>query len=58
MGDAVTTTAAALGEYQAGAEAGLIPGSCWRELPVIELTAEEEALAPSLSARLGPGERA
>ena len=57
-GEAVATTAAALGEFQAGVETGLIPRSCWRELPVIELTTEEAALALSLSARLGPGERA
>jgi predicted nucleic acid-binding protein len=56
--EAAVTTAAALGEYLAGVEAGLVPRSCWGKLPVIELTTEEEALAVSLSARLGPGERA
>jgi predicted nucleic acid-binding protein len=56
-GEAAVTTAAARAEYQRGVEAGLIPRSCWGELSVIELTAEEDALALSLSAGLGPGER-
>lgn len=56
-GEVIMTSAAARSEYQDGAEAGLIPGDCWGKLPVIELTAEEGALALSLSAGLGLGER-
>jgi predicted nucleic acid-binding protein len=56
-GEAAATTAASRAEYQAGVEAGLVSGSCWGTLPVIELTTEEDALALSLSARFGPGER-
>lgn len=56
-GEAAVTTAAGRAEYQAGVEAGLIPGSDWDTLPVIELTAEEDAMALSFSAGLGPGER-
>ena len=55
-GKAAATTAAGRAEYQAGVEVGLIP-SCWGKLPVIDLTAEEDALALSFSAGLGPGER-
>lgn len=56
-GEAVVTTVAALAEYQAGADAGLVPTGLWERLVVIELTAEERALAVNLSASLGPGER-
>ena len=56
-GEAAATTAAGRAEYQAGVEAGLIPGNCWGRLPVIELAAEEDALALSFSTALGPGER-
>jgi predicted nucleic acid-binding protein len=56
-GEAAATTAASRAEYQAGVEAGLIPRGCWGGLPVIELTPEEDALAFSFSAGLGPGER-
>ncbi len=55
-GEVAATTAAGCAEYQAGVEAGLIP-RCWGQLPVIELTAEEDVLALSFSAGLGPGER-
>ena len=55
-GEAAATTTAGRAEYQAGVEAGVIP-SCWGTVPMIELTAEEDALALSFSAGLGPGER-
>ena len=32
-GEAAATTAAGRADYQAGVEAGLIPGSCWGQLP-------------------------
>lgn len=56
-GEAAATTAAARSEYQDGADAGLVPGECWGNLPVIELSDEEDALSLELAAGLGPGER-
>ena len=55
--EAVATTVAASAEFQNGVAAGLVPPGCWESLAVIELTAEEDALAVSQSASLGPGER-
>lgn len=56
-GEAAATSVAAHSEYQDGAAAELIPAGCWEELPVFMLTPEEDTLARSLSAALGPGER-
>jgi predicted nucleic acid-binding protein len=54
---AACTTAAVVAEYAVGVAEGLLPADAWTDLPVVELTDEEEAFAERLSPRLGAGER-
>lgn len=51
------TTAAALAEYLAAPEEEHLARDAWRDLPIIELTADEKQLAEVLPASLGAGER-
>ena len=57
-GDQVYTTAEALAEYHAGAQTAGLPRLAWKELRILESTSEEQALALTMSSRLGKGERA
>ncbi|MEJ2304584.1 MAG: hypothetical protein P8Y14_23910 [Anaerolineales bacterium] len=54
----VCTTPAALTEYLAAGEEHHLQPDCWNDLPVLELTSQEEEFANQLHARLGSGERA
>ncbi len=51
------TTAAALAEYLAAPGEGPLAGDAWRDLPIIDLTDDEEQLAEALPTSLGAGER-
>ncbi len=51
------TTAEALAEYQAGAEARRLPADSWAKLTVIALDDEENGRAAELPGWLGSGER-
>jgi len=53
----VCTTPAVMGEYLSASDRLTFPPECWIELPILELTAQEETLAQQLPARLGAGER-
>jgi predicted nucleic acid-binding protein len=53
----VCTTRAVISEYLSGVEAANLPEDAWNDLLVLELTSTEEAIAISLSQRLGAGER-
>jgi len=53
----VCTTTAVLAEYQAGTAVRTLPPHCWQELTIVNLTAEETAVAHQLAPRLGAGER-
>jgi predicted nucleic acid-binding protein len=57
-GSAGCTSAQALAEYEAGTATGVRPSGAWAQLPVLELTSEDEEFAASLPMTLGPGERA
>jgi len=54
---AACTTAAVVAEYGVGVAEGLLPADAWTDLPIVELTGEEETFAERLSSRLGAGER-
>jgi predicted nucleic acid-binding protein len=54
---AACTTAAVVAEYAVGVAGGLLPADAWTDLPVVELTGEEETFAERLSSRLGARER-
>ena len=51
------TTPTALGEYLSASDKIAFPVEYWSELPVLELSEQEEQLARQFSARLGAGER-
>jgi hypothetical protein len=51
------TTDVVYNEFQAAVEQKVVPGDCWSDLPVIELTEVEIQLAERLPRNLDPGER-
>jgi predicted nucleic acid-binding protein len=53
----VCTSPAVHYNYQSAVEHGLLPGDCWNDLPVVELTQAESQLANNLSGRIDSGER-
>lgn len=55
--DRVCMTRAVRGEYQRAVQEGLLPAYAWSDLPVVDMTAQENALAQTFSTRLGIGER-
>lgn len=52
-----STTAAVMGEYQAGAAVHKFPATAWQALAVVDMTPAETDLAQRLGNRLGKGER-
>jgi predicted nucleic acid-binding protein len=56
-GEDVCTTVDALHEYQVGISTAGLPPLAWKQLKLVILSSEEEALASTMSSRLGVGER-
>jgi predicted nucleic acid-binding protein len=55
--DRVLTTPEMLGEYEAAAQAGILPPAAYAKLSVVARTAQERAMSERFSTRLGRGER-
>lgn len=49
------TTLSVMGEYEAGVKLRRLPSDCWEKLVVVDLTAEETAVADQIHPSLGAG---
>jgi predicted nucleic acid-binding protein len=52
----VCTTPQVLQEFHSAVEHGLLPGDCWKDLPVVELNKTEIRMADKIGGKLNKGE--